>query len=188
MTVLSMISIHIILGRRDTQIKVRGQRVNLSEVENAILTRILLYDSAKIVDCKVLVIGQNTYFQKIVAFFTTSDDEDPLGCQIKIENQLNKILPPYMIPKLFHCPLLPTLVNGKVDRQSLIKSYEESLVFEASYTDDELKEDGCTSDESKYEKARMILNAVCSVIGTLFIKNDININSSIKINNDFAML
>ena len=88
-----------------------------------------------------------------------------------------------LIPKLFNCPSFPTLVNGKVDRQSLIKSYEESLVFETSYTDDELNEDGCTNDESVYAKARVILNAVCSVIGTLSIENICFIsNDMIEIN------
>ena len=76
-----------------------------------------------------------------------------------------------MIPKLFHCPSFPTLVNGKVDRQSLIKSYEESLVFEASYTDEELKQDGCT-DSQFHDEARKILNAICSILGKYLVETD----------------
>lgn len=170
MTVFCILRTHIFVGRRDTQVKVRGQRVNLSEVENTILKRISLDDNAKLLDCKVLVIGQNTHFQKIVAFYSTLDNEDSAGCQLEIEKKLSQILPPFMIPNLFNCPSFPTLVNGKVDRQALIKTYEESLVFEAIYTDEELREDGCT-DAFVYEKARIILNAVCSVIGTLSIEN-----------------
>ena len=119
----------------------------------------------KILDCKVLVVGRNTHFQNIVAFYKSTEKENKIEDQkIDIENKLRMILPPYMLPKLFSCSSFPTLVNGKVDRQALIKSYEDGLVFEASYTDEELKQDGCT-DSQFYDEARKILNAICSVLG-----------------------
>ena len=116
-------------------------------------------------DCKALVVGQNTHFQTIVAFYTISNKQS--SCedhQMEMKEKLKKILPPHMIPKLFYCSSFPTLVNGKIDRQALIKSYEENLVFEVTYTDEELKLDGCT-DPSLYEVARVVLNSICSTLG-----------------------
>ena len=97
---------------------------------------------------------------------------------MEIEDKLRKILPPYMVPKLFYCSSFPTLVNGKIDRQALIKSYEENLVFEATYTDEELKFDGCT-DPSLYENARVVLNSICSTLGILPL-NFLNFNSLVR--------
>lgn len=141
----------------------RGQRVNLTEIENAILTKIPTDQFVNIRDCKVLVIGKNTHFQSIIAFYTRMD-EHTFESQLQIHESLRKVLPPYMVPKLFHCTTFPTLVNGKVDRQKLIQNYEKSLTFEATYTEDELSSHGCTNKEF-YEKARIILNAVCATLG-----------------------
>ena len=145
---------------------------------------------SKILDCKVLVVGKNTHLQTIVAFYITAENEDGIEeQQIEMENKLRKIFPPYMLPKLFSCSSFPTLVNGKVDRQALIKSYEDGLVFEASYTDEELKQDGCT-DSQFYDEARKILNAICSVLGKYLVdmvkvhiyKHKIEINTCETIN------
>ena len=77
-----------------------------------------------------------------------------------------------MVPKLFYCTTFPTLVNGKVDRQILIKNYEKSLTFEATYTDEELSSHGCTNKEI-YEQARIILNAVCATLGMMSFYNHV---------------
>ena len=141
----------------------RGQRVNLTEIENAIMTKIPTEQVENIRDCKVLVVGKNTHFQTIVAFYTRMD-EHTFESQLQMNESLRKVLPPYMVPKLFHCTTFPTLVNGKVDRQKLIQNYEKSLTFEASYTDEELNSHGCTNKEYN-EKARIILNSVCATLG-----------------------
>ena len=141
----------------------RGQRVNLTEIENAIRTKIPTDQVVNIRDCKVLVVGKNTHFQTIVAFYTRMD-EHTSEAQLQMHESLKKVLPPYMVPKLFHCTTFPTLVNGKVDRQNLIQNYEKSLTFEATYTDEELNAHGCSNMEL-YDKARIILNAVCATLG-----------------------
>ena len=147
----------------------RGQRVNLAEIETSILTKIPIEERVKIRDSKVLVVGKNTHFQTIVAFYT-SLGEYSSELQIQINKSLREILPPYMVPKLHHCNSFPTLVNGKVDRQKLIQSYESSLAFEATYTDEELNDYGCTNQQF-YGKARVILNAVSATLGTRIMTN-----------------
>ena len=133
--------------------------------------------NVKIIDCKVLVVGKNTHFQTIVAFYTTYDERST-KFQFELDRNLREILPPYMIPKLLHCQSFPTLVNGKVDRQKLIETYEKNLVFNAKYTDKELIEYGCTTSAS-CEKARLILNAVCATIGSRKTSN-MSLNNYIK--------
>lgn len=150
-------------GRRDAQIKVRGQRVNLVEVEQAILKNSRIDQQTLVKECKVLVARKNTPFQTIVAFYTSKGNHT-LKDQSKIYESLKEIIPLYMIPRLFPCERFPTLVNGKVDRQKLIENYEKSLIFEATYSDQELNSYGCTNPQL-YERARIILNAICSVIG-----------------------
>ena len=115
------------------------------------------------------VVSKNTHFQAIVAFYTTNGVHT-LEYQLEIDGSLRKILPPYMMPKLFYCTNFPTLVNGKSDRQKLIQNYETSLVVEANYTDEELNNYGCLKPEL-YGKARVVLNAVCGTIGMIMISN-----------------
>lgn len=152
-----------LLGRRDAQIKVRGQRVNLAEVEQAILKKSRIDQQTIVKECKVLVARKNTPSQTIVAFYTCIGGHTLEG-KLVIEESLRKIIPPYMMPKLFQCERFPTLVNGKVDRQMLIENYEKSLIFEAPYSDEELSSYGCTNAKL-YDRARLILNAICSIIG-----------------------
>ena len=44
--------------------------------------------------------------------------------EITLEEKLRKDLPCYMLPKPIKVPVIPTLINGKVDRQALLKRYQ----------------------------------------------------------------
>ena len=43
--------------------------------------------------------------------------------EITLEEKLRSELPCYMLPKLIKVPVIPALVNGKVDRQALLQRY-----------------------------------------------------------------
>ena len=43
--------------------------------------------------------------------------------EITLEEKLRSDLPCYMLPKPIKVPVIPSLVNGKVDRQALLKRY-----------------------------------------------------------------
>ena len=77
-----------------------------------------------------------------------------------------------MVPKLFRCNNIPVLVNGKVDRQKLIQTYEKSLEFKATYSDEELKQQGLCNQEF-YDKARFMLNSICALLGMNMWSNGI---------------
>ena len=75
---------------------------------------------------------------------------------------LATILPCYMIPRFILLPSLPLLVNGKTDRQALLKKYEESLVCtEFNFTKDDFSS---YLSPAFYPQARVVLEVVASVV------------------------
>lgn len=105
-------------GRTDSQIKIRGHRVDLSEVEKNILT---LDGVEKAV---VLCHHAGEIDQALLAFVTLQSNYNTTGMQI--ESILTDVLANYMIPQVIVLETIPLLVNGKVDRQSLLKMYENT--------------------------------------------------------------
>lgn len=114
-------------GRTDSQIKVRGHRVDLSEVEKQLCGLTALVDKGV-----VLCYRPGEIDQALVAFVVTlatktsrSQDRDmPIG--MDIEAALRDRLADYMLPQVLVLDTMPLLVNGKVDRQALLKTYENS--------------------------------------------------------------
>jgi non-ribosomal peptide synthetase-like protein len=100
------------LGRVDGQIKLRGFRVELSEIEAALLKCPGVQSAA----CTVheLAPGLN----HLVAYVVPHDGH-PLAAE-RIRAELRTGLPAYMIPTIIEAiPRLPTLSSGKVDRKAL---------------------------------------------------------------------
>ena len=103
------------LGRKDRQYKIRGFRVELEEIEEAIA------DQPGVDNVVVLVNEYNN--QEIVAFVTTS------SCVVMTSNILEKVgdlIPEYMIPnRLIKVDKIPLTKNGKIDRECLLKQVED---------------------------------------------------------------
>ncbi|CAF4054833.1 unnamed protein product [Adineta steineri] len=98
-------------GRADFQIKIRGQRVETTEIENAITNSF----PGKISDCVVIKIAKND--DLLVAYMVSKDSE--LDTE-QIRNYCNKHLHQYMVPSIFvFLKQLPLNANGKIDRQRL---------------------------------------------------------------------
>ncbi|MGA9379142.1 MAG: amino acid adenylation domain-containing protein, partial [Phormidium sp.] len=99
------------LGRIDDQIKLRGFRVELGEIE-AIL---LQHQSVKEA---VVILYETDSNPRLVAYITTEDKSSNLGNQIK--EYLKARLPNYMVPaQIMVLDKLPITANGKLDRKSL---------------------------------------------------------------------
>ncbi|KAI1304521.1 PKS-NRPS hybrid [Xylaria venustula] len=96
----------------DTQVKLRGLRIDLREVESAIVQAA----KGSIVDCAVSVRQSETSGDEyLVAFATTTTAGANVG---HIVNQLP--LPPYMRPAaLVVVEKMPTNTSGKIDRSAL---------------------------------------------------------------------
>jgi acyl-coenzyme A synthetase/AMP-(fatty) acid ligase len=97
------------LGRKDSQIKFNGFRVELSEIEKAIKN----YPS--IIDCVVdIVTSDESKQKKIISYVVGSFNSDFL------KMHLEQFLPRYMIPSLFiRLDKIPVTTNGKLDKGAL---------------------------------------------------------------------
>ncbi|KAE8406480.1 hypothetical protein BDV37DRAFT_280762 [Aspergillus pseudonomiae] len=113
------------IGRKDTQIKVRGQRVELGEIEHAILENL---PGAAHVTVDSVVLPQQTlvaFLKMENAFPTENELFVPLSAEFTaelraLEKVLSETLPVYMLPSLF-IPIshIPMTISGKVDRIAL---------------------------------------------------------------------
>ncbi|WP_018912580.1 non-ribosomal peptide synthetase, partial [Thiomonas sp. FB-6] len=96
------------LGRLDTQVKLRGQRVELGEIEAA------LYACAGVREAAVVTHGQAQALA-LVAYVVA-----PGGGIDDLRAELAAGLPAYMVPAAFVAlDALPRLPNGKLDRRAL---------------------------------------------------------------------
>lgn len=105
------------VGRRDFQLKIRGHRVELDEIKKAIIS------IKEIKDAYVLAKKEEGGY-KIFAYYIKNNSE-----KIDIKDELNKILPDYMVPHvLIEVNNIPLNQNGKVNREKLFAENKEILV------------------------------------------------------------
>lgn len=156
-------------GRTDSQIKIRGNRVDLSEVEKLIAT----VESIE----KVVVLCHNIgelnqtilAFTKIKSGYTITSTE--------LESILKSLMVDYMVPRVILLESVPLLVNGKVDRQTLLKMFDDKESTQR--TDDyEIEHDlleGVPHD--KLTAAKDLFQTIQNVLGTS-VKGKINLKNS----------
>lgn len=108
------------ISRVDHQVKIRGQRLELSEVQ----LRILASDSVEAAYVGTLSRGTEKQLYAVVQFANAEDSETKLA---QLKEILGSILPNFMVPTLWvtveEMPLTP---NGKVDAKSLATLVENS--------------------------------------------------------------
>lgn len=99
-------------GRIDSQVKLRGYRVELEAIE----ARLAECEGVRQAACRV---QENGSQQILVAFIESDDGHDPQLFD-NIKASLMKALPAYMVPSRFaFIPTLPTTVGGKLNRGQL---------------------------------------------------------------------
>jgi acyl-CoA synthetase (AMP-forming)/AMP-acid ligase II len=100
------------LGRLDAQIKLRGFRVELEEIEAN------LFAHPSVRQAAVTVFGRNIGTQQLVAYVVNRHGTLPQPQELR--DFLGARLPRYMVPTFFvELTELPLLPSGKVDRGSL---------------------------------------------------------------------
>ncbi|HKB16696.1 MAG TPA: amino acid adenylation domain-containing protein [Planctomycetota bacterium] len=103
-------------GRRDSQVKTRGHRVELGEVEAALL-------SLEGVGEACVVAVPDPQFGSLLAAFLVAGGESRPG---RIAGELRERLPPYMVPeRVLVLPALPRTPSGKIDRPALLARLDE---------------------------------------------------------------
>ncbi|MGW5523599.1 amino acid adenylation domain-containing protein [Gordonia sp. NPDC003950] len=103
------------LGRTDFQVKIRGQRVELGEIETALLTHPGI--AAAVV---VLHDDDRSGPQLVAHIVLTSPRPDPGGASADVRAYLRERLPDHMVPG--HVQItdrLPVTASGKIDRRAL---------------------------------------------------------------------
>src|SRR5438876_7907444 len=98
------------LGRRDTQVKISGFRIEIREIENTLLRVPGVRDGA------VVVTERADHSKHLVAFYS---GQRPLDANV-LRDRLGESLPEYMVPSAFHWRNSLALTdNGKIDRKAL---------------------------------------------------------------------
>ena len=99
-------------GRKDTQVKIRGYRVELTEIDNVLIT------APGVVDSAVIVIKNRFDEDQLVGYVVVNEPGN--FQQHEIEKYLESRLPDYMVPRRYVIvDSLPTLPTGKINRKGL---------------------------------------------------------------------
>lgn len=100
------------LGRADQMVKIRGQRVDLGEVEAAVLATELVKESA------VTAFEEASGERRLVAYFVPREEADATPRNFR--RVLRVQLPEHMIPNDFvGLEKMPQTAGGKIDRRAL---------------------------------------------------------------------
>ncbi|BBM03617.1 hypothetical protein GL2_36910 [Microbulbifer sp. GL-2] len=101
------------LGRADQQVKVRGFRIELEEIESTL-------ESMPGVNAAAAAAVDGGIGQKMLAVYVVSRNQTVTDTAVK--EFLAQRLPKYMVPQIVrHLEALPVLPNDKLDRKKLIK-------------------------------------------------------------------
>ncbi|MBL6449162.1 amino acid adenylation domain-containing protein [Fulvivirga sp. 29W222] len=97
-------------GRKDHQVKIRGNRIELEEIRQAILK----YET--IDEAVVIAKTDENQDKQLVAYYLSKNDQD----SSEIAKHLRDLLPTYMVPNfLMQIEELPINNNGKLDTKAL---------------------------------------------------------------------
>lgn len=98
------------LGRIDSQVKIRGNRIELEEIENQLL------EYKPINEAVVLAKEDERGNKYLYSYIVSEDSVDITG----LRSYLSAQLPDYMVPSYFmQIPFMPLTPNGKIDRKAL---------------------------------------------------------------------
>lgn len=100
------------MGRKDNQIKLRGHRIELEEIDSNL---------TKIQGIKIAATCFDNNREALIAFFVS----DAVIKDADIREKLKDYLPSYMLPSMFlRVEKMLYTVSGKIDRKGLLKLYE----------------------------------------------------------------
>jgi len=100
------------LGRKDSQVKIRGNRVEIAEVEMALLDLDVVREAAVV--AREDILGH----KRLVAYVVPAAKSAPTVSSLR--NALATKLPDYMVPSVFvFLYKMPVIAIGKIDRNAL---------------------------------------------------------------------
>lgn len=119
----------ICVGRTDSQVKIRGHRVELGEIENVAIQ----HDK---VNAAVALIAEHNGSNMIVLYYCSSEELSEEELYVYLYKHLNN----YMLPsKCISMKEFPLTINGKIDRGRLPEVFwgQESVTEDVNLTDNE---------------------------------------------------
>jgi amino acid adenylation domain-containing protein/non-ribosomal peptide synthase protein (TIGR01720 family) len=112
------------IGRTDEQVKVRGYRIELEEIESVLSSHEGIKEAAVIVKRQKDATGSSISNESLVGYYIA----DQGLSENEVMDYLRGKLPDYMVPtRLVHLEKFPLTINGKLDKKALpeIESREE---------------------------------------------------------------
>ncbi|HPB26124.1 MAG TPA: AMP-binding protein [Bacteroidales bacterium] len=110
-------------GRNDSELKIKGYRVNLLEIDHAIGSFF-----SKAVVATVALADRDNGTNFMVTFISNTDKENKLD-EVAVLTMCKQILPHYMLPeRVVFIDEMPLNSNGKIDRNALIRKYETTCL------------------------------------------------------------
>jgi iturin family lipopeptide synthetase A len=162
------------MGRKDEQVKVRGYRVELGEIETA------LGGYAGVRQAVVVAREDGEGHKRLVGYVVTEGGMDKDG----MERYLGERLPEYMVPRQWvEVASMPLTSNGKLDKKSLPQvSIESGSDYEGPFNEIEEQLTKIWSDVLKIEASRISVNRNFFELGGHSLKAVLLVN---KINMSF---
>lgn len=162
----------IFLGRADDQVKLRGQRLELNEI-NQVITK----GVNEVEEVKTLVLKHSTQQkEQLVSFFVTLSASNEGSMISSMRDACKSRLPGYMVPTHF-IPIkkLPLNANNKADSKQLAAMYNELTVHQLQKLSQSGQED---KEWSKKEK---------SIVETLARIMDVELGTLTRSSNIFEL-
>ncbi|PHH92901.1 hypothetical protein CDD83_3732 [Cordyceps sp. RAO-2017] len=175
------------VGRKDTQIKYHGQRIELADVEQNIVTH------PSIARCIVLYPSRGPYSGSIVAIiefrsitsrnlFSLAESSQRLQT---VKHSTSKKMPPYMVPTVWLLtPSMPLINATKIDRAALLQDIEQLSNRLDEFDDtptEEARGNQSSQSSGKNMKAAQVTSRVSEVISASFkraLKREISPDST----------
>ena len=114
------------LGRADGQVKVRGYRIEIGEIENALVRHEMVRAAS------VAVRNASADDPRLVAWVELSNDGDCTPSELR--RHLRQLLPEFMIPSMIMLvDRFPMTPNGKIDATALPDPFASAMVASREY-------------------------------------------------------
>ncbi len=140
----------IFVSRKDSQVKIRGQRTELGEVEHGI--RRALFASNLKAQIIADVFKPHNSDNPVLVAFLKSEEPAPWHRLAGVDERLAKLVPDYMIPSTYIAlQEFPMTATGKIHRRALRETYEK-MTLEQLVAQDAFRVSGRRAPSTASEK------------------------------------